>query len=136
MSQISASNLGLVRRALAAADAGDRESLEEFMHLDLVVTLAGVSEPIVGREHWLGGVLEMAAAFPDLQTTVVDAVCEGDVVAVRSVLRGTHSGRFNGLAATGRSIEVMSNDFYRIESGRIVEAWIVTDTGTLFGQIS
>lgn len=106
------------------------------MHPDLVVTLAGVPEPIVGREFWLGGVLEMASAFPDLQTTVVGAVCEGDVVAVRSVLRGTHSGVFNGMAGTGRRIEVMSNDFYRIESGRVVEAWIVTDTGTLFGQIS
>ncbi|OSY35299.1 hypothetical protein C8E95_2353 [Pseudonocardia autotrophica] len=30
----------------------------------------------------------------------------------------------------------MSNDFYRIEDGRGVEGWIVTDTGTLFAQIT
>lgn len=126
----------LVRAALVAADAGDVASLEQAMHPDLVVHLAGVPVPIEGREHWLAGVMEMAQAFPDLHTDARAVVEQGDVVAVRSVLRGTHRGMFNGMPATGRAIEVMSNDFYRIESGQVVEAWIVTDTGTLFGQLS
>lgn len=126
----------LVRVALAAADAGDAASLEQAMHPNLVVHLAGVSQPIEGREYWLAGVLEMAQAFPDLHTDAQAVVEQGDVVAVRSVLRGTHRGTFNGMPATGRAIQVMSNDFYRIEDGQVLEAWIVTDTGTLFGQLS
>ncbi|MCH1882142.1 ester cyclase [Agrococcus sp. ARC_14] len=131
-----AQNVQLVRDALAAADRGDALACEAAMHPDLVVTMAGVPEAIAGRDAWMGGVLEMSTAFPDLRTSVLDAVASDDRVAVRSVITGTHRGSFTGIEASGRSIEVMSHDFYRIEAGRIVEAWIVTDIGTLFSQIS
>jgi predicted ester cyclase len=54
---------------------------------------------------------------------------------VRNTLRGTHTGEFHGIPATGRSIEVMSNEIYRVEDGVIVEEWIVTDAASLFAQI-
>lgn len=130
------SHVEIVRAGLTAADAGDRQACEAVMHPDLVVTIAGVPEPIKGREAWLAGVTEMADAFPDLRTEVLDSVSEGDRVAVRCRLTGTHRGTFNGLEATGREIEVMSHDIYRIESGQVVESWVLTDTAALFGQIS
>ncbi|OZM71288.1 hypothetical protein CFN78_21080 [Amycolatopsis antarctica] len=130
------SHVNLVRTTLQAADSGDLDGCRAGMHPDLTVTIAGVPTPIVGRENWLGSVAQMAEAFPDLKTTVADVVATGDRVAVRTIITGTHRGAFHGIEATGRPIEVMSNDFYRVENDRIVEGWIVTDTGTLFSQIS
>lgn len=129
-------SIDLVRAALRAADAGDLDECRKYMHPALVVTIAGVPAPVEGREHWLAGVTAMATAFPDLHTAVNDAVSASGLIALRCTLTGTHQGPFNGIEATGRSIEVMSNDFYRVEDDLVVEGWIVTDTGTLFAQIS
>lgn len=55
----------------------------------------------------------------------------------RSVLRfrGTHAGDFLGFAATGRTVEYVSHEFYRIADGLIAEEWICSDLATLFGQL-
>ncbi|HEV8222907.1 MAG TPA: ester cyclase [Streptosporangiaceae bacterium] len=60
----------------------------------------------------------------------------GDRVAVRLRFRGTHSGEFLGIPPTGRTIEYVSHEFYRIAGGLIAEEWICSDLATLLRQIS
>jgi predicted ester cyclase len=57
-------------------------------------------------------------------------------VAVRLRFRGTHSGEFLGFHPTGRTIEYVSHEFYRIADGLIVEEWICSDMATLLSQLS
>lgn len=59
-----------------------------------------------------------------------------DKVAVRLRFRGTHSGEFMGIPATGSSIEYVSHEFYRIADGLIAEEWICSDMATLLRQLS
>jgi steroid delta-isomerase-like uncharacterized protein len=77
----------------------------------------------------------MRRAFPDLQAHVEDIVAAQDKVAVRVRFRGTHSGEFLGFAATGRTVEYVSHEFYRIADGLIAEEWICSDMATLFRQL-
>ena len=73
------------------------------------------------------------AAFPDLSTTIEDLVAEGDKVVVRSRLRATHLGTFQGIPPTGKPIEIEAINIYRIANGKIVERWgLNTD---LMGQL-
>ena len=66
----------------------------------------------------------------------IDAcVAAGDQVALRLTFRGTHQGEFLGLPATGRTIEYVSYEFYRIADGRFAEEWICSDTATLQAQL-
>ena len=60
------------------------------------------------------------AAFPDLQTTIEHQIAEGDTVATRATLRGTHLGSFMGVAPTNQQLTwgVLLMD--RIEAGKIV----------------
>jgi steroid delta-isomerase-like uncharacterized protein len=92
--------------------------------------------------HGLGGrddlqrELEMwAGAFPDLDITVEDTIVEGDRVAVRMRLRGTHTGTFAGLAPSGRQFEVRCTDVVRIVDGRVAEAWPLVDLAGLLVQV-
>jgi predicted ester cyclase len=78
----------------------------------------------------------MKHAFPDLQAHIEDIVAAQDKVAVRLRFRGTHSGEFLGFRATGRTIEYVSHEFYRIADGLIAEEWICSDTATLLRQLS
>ena len=75
---------------------------------------------------------EARAGFPDLSVTVEDVMAEGDRVTARVVMRGTHQGEFQGLAPTGKRVEVRAIDMFRISSGKIVEHWGHSDDPTDF----
>jgi predicted ester cyclase len=42
-------------------------------------------------------VAQIRAAFPDMQVTAEDMIAEGDQLAIRSTMRGTHEGDFMGI---------------------------------------
>jgi len=48
----------------------------------------------------------MRAGFPDVRWTLEETVTEGDTVAARFTMRGTHQGEFFGIPAGGRTISV------------------------------
>ena len=48
----------------------------------------------------------MRAAFPDIQITADAMVAEGDRLAIRHTIRGTHQHEFMGLPPGGRRVEV------------------------------
>jgi steroid delta-isomerase-like uncharacterized protein len=75
---------------------------------------------------------EARAAFPDLSVTVEDVMAEGDRVAARVTMRGTHLGEFQGIAPTGKRVEVRAMDMFRISDGKIMEHWGHADDPTSF----
>jgi predicted ester cyclase len=66
------------------------------------------------------------ALFPDLRFEVAEQVSEGDKVASRWTLRGTHRGR---------SVELRGIVISRFKDGRIVEDWAASDTVELVRQL-
>jgi steroid delta-isomerase-like uncharacterized protein len=75
------------------------------------------------------------AAFPDLALTVEELVAEGDGVAARWTLCGTHRGTFLGRPPTGRRVTVAGTERYRLADGQIVERWATVDTDGLLRQL-
>ena len=47
-----------------------------------------------------------------------------------------HRGEFQGIAASGKSIDVSGITIHHIRDERITETWLVFDTMTLVKQIS
>ena len=64
---------------------------------------------------------------PDVHSTLEDVLADGDRVAVRWTWRGTHEGPVAGVAATGKRLESTAIVIYRLENGKIVEAWLEAD---------
>ena len=52
--------------------------------------------------------------FPDVRITIEQMIGEGDIVASRFVLRGTHLGMFAGFPPTGKEDVLTGADFVRI----------------------
>jgi predicted ester cyclase len=73
--------------------------------------------------------------FPDFAVTVEDQIAEGDRVVSRLRARATHRGEFNGVPASGRTVEWDGIDIVRIVGGRVVERWGVFDDLSLMDQI-
>jgi steroid delta-isomerase-like uncharacterized protein len=82
----------------------------------------------------------MRRAFPDLHFEVHDIVQEGDLVATRSTMTGTHLGRFDlgpmaAIEPQGKKIAVPHMHFFRYENGRVKDMWHVWDTLALMRQL-
>jgi steroid delta-isomerase-like uncharacterized protein len=125
----------LVRAGFQAFNAGDAGECLALAAPDLIINLAELPEPQHGRETWRQGFEMMRRAFPDLRADIEDIVADRDKVAVRVRFRGTHAGEFLGFPATGRTVEYVSHEFYRIADGLIAEEWICSDMATLLRQL-
>lgn len=77
----------------------------------------------------------LLAAFPDSRFVVDDVIVEGDKVAVRHRLQGTHQAELQGVPATGRQVEVGGIVIFRIENGKIAEAWLNADIMGMMQQL-
>ena len=74
-------------------------------------------------------------AFPDLEVEPKLVVSEGNLVAVNLIGRGTHRGTFQGVPPTGRRWAATCSAFYRLEDGRIDDAWINWDVLGILEQV-
>jgi predicted ester cyclase len=64
---------------------------------------------------------------PDARYEVDDLIAEGDRVVVRWRLLGTHQGDFRGIAPTGRALALKGIAIHRVEGGKLMERWVVSD---------
>jgi predicted ester cyclase len=62
-------------------------------------------------------------------------ITEGDKVAVRGTISGTHQGDLMGIPPTGRQVTVTLIDVNRIEDGKLVERWGVSDMLGMMQQL-
>jgi predicted ester cyclase len=76
------------------------------------------------------------SAFPDWQETIESIGSKGNKIVVRSVVRGTHTGNWNGIAPTGRHVEAMRITILRAAGGKIVERWGSQDELGLMQQLN
>ena len=91
----------------------------------------GPTGPRAFREYYAS----MRAAVPDARYEVDDLIAEGDKVVVRWRLLGTHEGSFQGIAPTGRAITLKGIAIYRVDRGKLMERWVVSDLHGLLADI-
>src|SRR5579859_725306 len=95
------------------------------------VALAG-QDP--GRAGLKQRVATIRAAFEPRQE-LHDVIVDGDRVAVRWTLRGTHTGPFIGMPATGRPVEFDGVDLYAMREGRMAAHWNVVGLWAFYQQV-
>lgn len=74
-------------------------------------------------------------AFPDLLCTVEDEIIQGDKIAARWTIRGTHTGLFLGNSPTSKSISVKGLIYARIENNQVSENYILIDQMGILQQL-
>jgi predicted ester cyclase len=66
-------------------------------------------------------------AFPDMKSVLHDIFAQGDRVAFRWSVNGTHLGDWVGIPPTGNHITASGITIYRITGGKAVEGWTSID---------
>src|SRR5215212_4291125 len=74
-------------------------------------------------------------AFLDLRVSQADSVTEGDKVAFRWMMSGTHQGEIMGVAPTGERVAVMGIDIVRVVEGEILDYWGEFDVMSMLRQL-
>lgn len=127
-------NKELYRRVVEDLNRGDLESSLTFTAPD--ATLNG--QPM-GRDGDRHRAEVLATAFPDQHYDIREMVAEGDMLAVRWRMTGTHEGELAGptmtIPPTGKSIDIWGMSTYRIEDGTAREIWERFDMMEFLGQL-
>jgi predicted ester cyclase len=88
-----------------------------------------------GREGYRTFFRSLTIAFPDAHLEPAVHVVADDKIAFAYTLTGTHKGQFDGIAPTGKRVEVRGLQIGRFESGQIVERWGSSDQLGILTQI-
>jgi steroid delta-isomerase-like uncharacterized protein len=91
---------------------------------------------LVGVEAFRGYVERVRAAFPDWHNHLEELIDAGETIVARLTFSGTHRGELLGVAATGARVEYAGIAIFRLEGGRIAEAWVVGDTQELWRALA
>jgi predicted ester cyclase len=70
-------------------------------------------------------------SFSDLRFEVhenIGVLVEGDLIALRTIITGTHTGDYAGNGATGAAIQTSASHIFRMREDRLIEHWQVVDT--------
>jgi predicted SnoaL-like aldol condensation-catalyzing enzyme len=133
---VQAANKTLVRRFFETVlSDGDLTALDELIATDYVGHDPNLPPLPPGPEGVSLFALGSRVAFPDQRVTIQDLLAEGDRVAVRFSLEGTHRGDLLDLPPTGRHVAVQGVALYRIAGGKIAEGWIGLDGIGLLDQL-
>ncbi|MER3404022.1 MAG: hypothetical protein C4289_01615 [Chloroflexota bacterium] len=106
----------------------DRAAAEQLVAPDLVFTNPYTPAPTRDHESFLDMLSAVHAALPDFKLVDHATIAQGDLVASRWTVYGTHLGQLGPFAPTGQRLEISGLSMYRIAGGKIVEGWVQDDT--------
>ncbi|MFB6298475.1 MAG: ester cyclase [Salinirussus sp.] len=133
MSTSETTNKELVRGYLDAFNDRDRDAFAEYLAEDVVEH--GIHRELRGIDEILEFLQQHFEIFPDYAGTTEAMIAEGDTVAVRYTVSGTHTGEYRDIKPTGHTVEWSGLAVYRIEDDEIAEIWIEEDRIGLLEQL-
>lgn len=123
-------NKAIVRGYMLSADnQADASELRRYFSENVVFNGTWTLDQLMARQQMIRG------AFTGYHRIVDDQIAEGDKVVTRVTFEGIHTGAFNGVSPTGKEVSYRGVAVDRIESGKVVEMWHITDTVALMQQI-
>lgn len=127
-------NKSIIRRYIEEIwSNGNLEAADEIV--DEAFLFHGPIRELEGREALKQFVAGIHTAIPDIHFTIEDSVAEGDRVAFRWTMTGTHTGELMGIAATGKRFTVSGTTIARLSGGKMAEVWLYWDRLSLLQQL-
>jgi predicted ester cyclase len=122
--------MAIARRWFTEGWTGDLAMADGIFSED--VRTNGVHVGVAGP---VGRIRDRLTGFPDLTTSIVDMFVSGDKLAVHLIWRGTHTGPYGGVAATGLPVEIRDAAIWHFRDGKVIEILTLQDQFGLLKQI-
>jgi steroid delta-isomerase-like uncharacterized protein len=116
-------NREVIHRFYRAVNAKEREVFYDIVHPEFV-NHGGAAGDIVGPKALVDSLDPFYAAMPDWHVSEDYVLAEGDKVASRGTITGTHAGPFMGIPASGKAVSWTGTIIYRLDDdGKVIERW-------------
>jgi steroid delta-isomerase-like uncharacterized protein len=128
-------NLATARRYFNdLLDQGRFSVMDEIVTDDLQFMLP--TQPVLtGKEGLRGYVSYLRSAFADLKFEIVREAADGNRVAIRWRITGTHTGEFNGVVPSGQRVNEYGIDMFEFWNGKIRAIHVVANQFGLTNQM-
>jgi steroid delta-isomerase-like uncharacterized protein len=126
-------NVAAIESAVAQMNAGNVDGYLELYADDL--TVHGYPPGVEGKAGVSEFYRSFRNAFSDFELKVEDVLTDGDKVAGRYTIRGTHSGELMGVPGSGNKVDISGQSFFRFRDGQVVERWQSLVGAALLTQI-
>ena len=114
-------NKATVRRFVQVWGQGSLDTIDELAAPNFSVYHPLLQETVHGPEAFKQVLMGIHAGLPDVEVVSENEIAEGDQVAVRWTMHGTHSGELLGIPPTGKQVTLTGIAIYRLTDGKIVE---------------
>lgn len=128
-------NITTIATAVGMLNDGDVDGYVTALYAPDAVVHGFPTDFGTDREGVAAFMRAVRAGVPDAQITAHDIVADGDRVAVRFTLTGTHTGELFGASGAGTAIDVEGITIVEFRDGQVVERWNRLDDVALLAQI-
>jgi steroid delta-isomerase-like uncharacterized protein len=109
-----------------------RETIAEIMAADVKVH---DGSKVSGIEAFYDFFERISTALPDTHVDIEFTVAEDDMLCIRWLCTGTHTGDGLGFPATGRRISITGISIARVKDGKFAETWQNWDMQGMMEQL-
>lgn len=128
-------NREVIHRFYQAVNTKHRDEFYKIVHPNFV-NHGGATGDLVGPKALVDSLDPFFTAMPDWHVGEDYVVAQGDKVASRGTITGTHLGPFMGAPPTGKSVAWTGIIIYRLdEDGMVVERWQDFDAMSMLQQL-
>ncbi|MCY3017610.1 MAG: ester cyclase [Planctomycetota bacterium] len=125
------------------------KALVQRYYKEVVGDLAGIAEVVTATfvdHHFPPGLptgpegvrqffTTMGGVFSDMRIETAFMLAEGDKVDCHFTFTAKHTGEFAGTKPKGNAIRLPAIATFRIQGGKLAEAWEIFDSASLFQQM-
>ena len=131
---MSEQNKAVFEKLMSALNAKDMATMESLIADDFVDNdaMPGMAP---GRQGMIDMMGMFVGAFPDLNVVVEHWVAEGDLVVGVMTTKGTQTGEFMGMPASGKKFSVSEMHMVRVANGKMAEHWGLSNEMSMMQQL-
>jgi predicted ester cyclase len=127
---------GVVRRLACTFNDPQRRELSYFDFYDESLTFHDFPpNQTANKEGFKQFIYLLWKAFPDIIITFEEIIIEGNKVACRYNLSGTHKGEFEDLLPTYKQFRVNGMTVFSFRDAKVIERWNLVDMKSLLEQL-
>jgi len=104
-------------------------------NFDKNITLIAAPENVIGIQDFKDYYQNYLTGFSDVTFTIVDVFGQGDKIVKHWNFKGTHSGEFFGIPASGKKVDIDGVTLVKMRNGKIAQEQDFLDNLVFYQQL-
>ena len=116
-------------------NTGNVSVADEVFQPDCIIHINGNAQKDLSLDNFKQMIAGLLMAFPDLHLTIKDQFISGDKACFRWTAKGTNTGPFGEMQATGRAVEIEGHIIDYVVNGKVAKRWELWDQMAMMQQL-